>query len=370
MGSLGIVSYNLHCNFTNYGSVLQSWALSRAIERLGYRSVLMDYCPEILKDANPLNPFRKMWDTDATSRRMCALTMPAIHENYKKIVRFYSAFFNISSGAYTAENFCESMTQEHLDGFVCGSDTIFSIQEFKGFVDGYYANFPCMKGRSVAYAASFGDSHFSETDCRELNARIANFKAIGLRENAMLDYVKSHAEVPVARVVDPTLLLTTEDYDTIAVKAKQQEPYLLLYSRRYNPFMERFAIRYGREHGLKIVEISLRATNATVFGHEMRYDAGVEEFLSLVRDATFVVTNSFHGLIFSVVYSRQVVVFSREQGESKISEVLELLGMETRLFSTGKESLSVSTDYLEVHKRLKEARAASWRFLQLELGLI
>ena len=85
---------------------------------------------------------------------------------------------------------------------------------------------------------------------------------------------------------------------------------------------------------MKIVEISLRAVN-TELGHEMRYDAGVEEFLALVRDAAFVVTNSFHGLIFAVQYSRQVIVFSREQGDSKINEILDLLGMKGRLLVTG-----------------------------------
>ena len=339
------------------------------VGRLGYKPVLMDYCPEVLCDANPLDPFNKMWDKDAESRRMCELTMPAIRENYKKFDKFYTERFIRSKGVYNAENFCDCVECEGLDGFVCGSDTIFCIDEFKGFVDGYYANYPCMRGRSVAYAASFGDSHFSETDYKTLNDRLANFKAIALRENEMLDYVKSHTAVPVARVVDPTLLLTAGDYDKIAARKEEREPYLLLYTRRYNPRMEAFAIKYAREHGLKIVEISLRATNAEL-GHEMRYDAGVEEFLGLVRDADFVVTNSFHGLIFAVQYSRQVVVFSREQGDSKISEVLELFGMKNRLLVTGQERLDGETDYATVHPRIEEARAHAKAFLAQELELL
>lgn len=369
MKTLGIVSYNIHCNFTNYGSALQSWALNQMVGRLGYKPVLMDYCPDVLRDANPLDPFKKMWDRDAESRRMCELTMPAIRENYKKFDRFYTERFNRSKGVYTAENFDACVSREGLDGFVCGSDTIFCIDEFKGFVDGYYANYPCMRGRSVAYAASFGDSHFSEADYKTLNDRLANFKAIALRENEMLDYVKSHTTVPVARVVDPTLLLTADDYNQIAAEKEDREPYLLLYTRRYNPKMEAFAIKYAREHGLKIVEISLRATNAEL-GHEMRYDAGVEEFLALVRGAAFIVTNSFHGLIFAVQYSRQVVVFSREQGDSKINEVLELFGMKDHLLITGNEDLVSVTDYLEVHRRLDLARESSVAFLKSELELI
>jgi len=371
MKAFGVVSYNIHCNFTNYGSALQSWALNQVVRRLGYRPVLMDYCPDVLRDANPLDPFKKMWDKDTESRRMCELSLPAIRENYKKFDRFYTERFYRSEGTYTSENFDECVKREGLDGFICGSDTIFCIDEFKGFDDGYYANYPCMRGHAVAYAASFGDSHFSDADYRTLDDRLANFKAIALRENKMLGYVASHVgvNVPVAHVVDPTLLLTRLDYDTIAIDQKPPDPYLLLYTRRYNPKMEAFAIKYAREHDLKVVEISLRAVNAEL-GHEMRYDAGVEEFLALMRGAAFVVTNSFHGLIFAVQYSRQVIVFSREQGDSKISEVLDLLGMKNRLNVTGDEPVPMVTDYTDVHRRIETARRMSLEFLKSELELV
>lgn len=369
MKTLGIISYNIHCNFTNYGSALQSWALNQVVEQLGYKPVLMDYCPDVLCDANPLDPFKKMWDKDAESRRMCELTMPAIRENFWKFERFYTERFNRSKEAYTSRNFDKCVAREKLDGFVCGSDTIFCIDEFKGFDDGYYANYPCMRERSVAYAASFGDSHFTEDDFKTLNARLSNFLAIGLRENQMLGYVKSHAFVPVARVTDPTLLLTADDYNIISEPQSNALPYLLLYTRRYNPKMEAFAIKYAKENGLRIVEISLRATNAER-GHEMRYDAGVEEFLSLVRGASFVVTNSFHGLIFAVQYSRQVAVFSRDQGDSKINEVLDLFGMKERLMVSGEEQIGNATDYSLVHERICAARKSSICFLTAELELL
>ena len=88
MKRIGIVSYNIYCNFTNYGSALQSWALTQAVGKLGHHAMLVDYCPDILADKNPLNPFEHMWDRDEESRRMCELTMPAIRENYYKFDDF------------------------------------------------------------------------------------------------------------------------------------------------------------------------------------------------------------------------------------------------------------------------------------------
>ena len=73
MKRIGTVSYNIYCNFTNYGSALQTWALNQAINKLGYHAKLIDYCPDILSDKDPLNPFSNMWDKDEESKRMCRI---------------------------------------------------------------------------------------------------------------------------------------------------------------------------------------------------------------------------------------------------------------------------------------------------------
>ena len=326
---IGIVSYNIYCNFTNYGSALQSWALCQSIKKIAgniVEPVLVDYCPEILADKEPLNPFANMWDKDEESRKMCELTLPAIQENYYKFDKFYHKRFERTCKKYTAQNFNDISIDENITGFVCGSDTIFCIDEFEGFDDGYFANYDCMKKNSVAYAASFADSHFEQDDYQKLNERLKNFNAIGLRENQMIPYVASHVDVPVQRVIDPTLLLTSNEYDKIADERLENEKYLLLYSRRYNPHMEAYAEKLAAENGWKIVEISLRAKNAEKTNRRMFYEAGVEEFLSLTKYAECVVTNSLHGTIFAVQYSKPLCVFSREQCDTKIKELLAFNG--------------------------------------------
>lgn len=373
MKNVGIVSYNINCNFTNYGSALQSWALSRTIDiigtSIGVQSKLIDYCPKVLEDCDVLNPFKRMWDTDEESRRMVELTMPAIKENYKKFEDFYSNRFRRTTKKYHDSDFNEVITDESIDGFVCGSDTIFCFTEFKGFVEGYFANFDCMRGRSVTYAASFGDPHFTEETYNTLNDRLQNFKSIGLRENLMLDYVKSHTRIPVQRVVDPTLLLTVQDYEIITSERIVPDKYLLLYSRRYNKKMEDFAEQMAKEKGLKIVEISLRATNADK-GHIMMYEAGVEEFLSLVKYAECIVTNSFHGIIMSVHFRKLFYGFSREQCDNKTQELTELMGLKNRMLVTGEEECPSTIDYDDVHQRIAVARESSVLYLHNALELI
>lgn len=373
MKYIGQVSYNINCNFTNYGSALQTWALSQMIDKIGaefgIQSKLIDYCPKVLEDSDCLNPMKKMWDTDIEARRQVELMMPVIRENYHKFEDFYTNRFRRTKRKYTDENFNEVVKDEAIEGFVCGSDTIFCINEFKGFVEGYYANFECMRGKSISYAASFGDPTFTEQDYLTLNERLQNFKALGIRENNMLPYVKDHVSVRAERTIDPTLLTEASLYDEIIAEPQMQDKYILLYSRRYNKNMEQYAERMAREKGLKLVEISLRATNAEK-GHIMRYDAGVEEFLSLVKNAECVITNSFHGVIFAVQLRTPFYCFSREQGDTKIGEVLNLFGLSDRIMIDGTEKVASEVDYDAVHQRIAETRIPAEDYLRYALGLL
>lgn len=372
MKRFGIVSYNIYGNFTNYGSALQSWALYQMINKLGrgkWEAVLVDYCPSSLEDKNPLNPFENMWDRDEESLHMCELSMPAIHKNYRKFDDFYKKCFNKTIYKYTAENFNQIINNERLDGFICGSDTIFCIDEFDGFDDGYFANYACMRKKSVAYAASFGDTQININEYEILNSRLKNFKAIGLREEKMIPYVRRQVKVLVERTIDPTILMDSEDYLSITKERMESSPYLLLYARRYDPEMEKYAERLAKQNSWKIIEISLRATNAEK-GHRMLYEAGIEEFLSLVKYADYVVTNSYHGLMFSVQFRRNFAVFSRESGDSKISEAIDLFGLNENLLTKCIENQIVVNDYDRVHQRISEARLRSLAFLKEELMML
>lgn len=366
MKTFGVVSCNIHVNFTNYGSALQSWALCKVIESLGYRAKLVDYCPPMQEDRDILHPQKFMWDTDEDSRRNLELSMPAIRVNYHKFDTFYNTRFNKTIGSYTSKDFNDIVQKDYIDGFVCGSDTIFCIDEWKGFEDAYFAEYSCMKnGYAVSYAASFGDAHFNDDTYEILKEKLQNFKSLGIRESKMIPFIKGNTDIPVYRTIDPTLLLTAEDYSEITAPRIEKSKYLLIYARRYNKKMFDYAERLAAENGWKIVDISLRAENDGK--HRMAYDAGVEEFLSLLKNCEYFVTNSFHGIIFATHFRRPFVAFSRESGDSKIAELLDLFGLADRLLVNGDENTPVEIDFDTVHNRIQDARIDSLNFLKEEL---
>lgn len=369
MIKFGIMSCNIYCNFTNYGSALQSWALKEAVNKIGenqYEAILVDYCPKMMEGKDPLNPLSYMWDSDPVSKKMCELSLPAIKENYYKFQNFYNNEFEKTICKYNLNNFNEIKEKEGISCFICGSDTIFCVDEF-GFDDGYYANFDCMKnGYSFSYAASFGDTHFNSDIYNELKQKLNNFKLLSIREKQMIPFIKNNLDIPVKKVIDPTLLLNVEEYEKIEALRQEEEKYLLYYARRYNPKMEKFAERLAKKNNWKIIEISLRASNASK--HRMFYEAGVEEFLSLIKYAECVITNSFHGMIFSVQYRKEFYAFSRDQCDGKITELLQLFDLEDRLFVTGDETIPTDIDYIHVHNKIEEARKDSIAFLERALN--
>lgn len=368
---IGILTYeSLYCNFTNYGTVLQAWALSKAVAALNdeYEPILINYCPKSMEDKNPLDPMKNMWDTDNESRKMCELSLPAIRVNFEKVKEFYYTKMRLSDRKYTNTNI-GNLADEGILKFICGSDSIWDVTEF-GMDRAFFADYPIMRNNSIAYAPSFQDSFadYSQEQRNLLMRYLDNFAAVGIRDEEPLNFILDRVGGAVQRVADPTMLLNSNDYDDIIAPRQENERYILYYSRRYNKVMEDFVNKIAKENNLKVIEISLRYTNCKK--HKMFYEAGVEEFLSLVKFSECVVTNSFHCLIFALHFEKEFYAFTREHCNNKIYELLRRLDLSDRLLRTGCEERGSRIDYLRIKGRLETERLESLAFLDKWLGVI
>lgn len=362
---IGIVSYNMHYNYSNYGSALQTFALQEAIKLYIDKCVpvVLDYCPDAFKDSNPRNPLsiKKNIEDYYTKQN---INIKAVAENEDKFRNFFNTKYNISKHKYNRNNFEDSLLLENLDGYICGSDAIWSIEYFKCFDDAYYGNYPCMrKNNTVAYAASFGETVFDNELRKQMLTRMKNFRKIGLRESTEMDVIKQNVNVDVERVLDPTMLLPIQLYKNIMSPRLICEPYLLIYSRRYNEKINLIAKQIAEKKKWKIVEIGLRESEE--YQHEMMYSAGIEEFLSLIYHSEIVLTNSLHGTIFSIIMKKNFWVFPRVHGDKKIDELLYLFNLEKRKISEYDECMQYSDiiDYDKVHMIIEEKKKESINFL-------
>ncbi len=372
MKKYGIVSYNIHGNYTNYGSVLQSYALQTALKKK-YREKLdieiINYIPEAIEGKNPLAPLEAEKNISDEFRNMVSASMPAIKENFHKISDFVESQYSMSKKIYTKDNFESSYFDENLDGYIVGSDAIWMI-DFFGEDKGFWGDFSAMRqSHTVAYAASFGESLFDNDKRIDfLGKSCKNFKAIGLREPRYIDLIRQQVDVPIKQVVDPTLLLRAEDYSNIISEKLYDDPYILIYSRKYNPSMDEYVDLLANKYGYKVIEISLRAQNSD--RHIMMYSAGIEEFLSLIKYAQIIVTNSLHASIFATLFHRPISFFERNNACYKVNEFFNTINVQKKAIQLNDNPvIDNNVDYEGVDEILEQKRCESFQFIEEALAL-
>jgi hypothetical protein len=361
---VGIVSYNFYGGYVNYGAVLQSFALQKALDDLSVPNIIVDYISENYRNINMGIPVRYMIKEGNEAFLRWLVNARSMFMVDKKFKAFIKTHCRKTEKTYTRDNFNELLYAT----YICGSDTIWNIRESNGFDDGFWANYDCMKNsRNIAYSPSLADAEFSPDEEKIFVQRLNNFSAIGLREPTYMDYIKANTNIDVQWTLDPTLLLDVSIYDKLTQNSYQKKKYLLLYTRSKDKEIVYFADKIAKKYGVGVIEISLQAQYA--YKHTMAYNTGIEEFLALVRDAVCVVTNSFHGTIFSILYAKEFYTFIRPRAGNKNRFLLKRLGLESQMKTNREDAFGTAIDYEAVKKKLDEGRQASMTFLKRALGL-
>ena len=346
----------------NYGCVLQNYALQTTLKKIGHEPITLDYIPY-------KSPFRILVSLAYTvvlfftkRRRTFAECFPIKRD--KHVANFIKKNLSVT---YPLQGYNTSLIQEYnLGGFVVGSDQIWRPlynddilhDAYLEFTEGYDV-------KRVAYAASFGVSHWEYSQKEtEICARLAQrFDAISVRESSGVELCKEYLHVEAKTVLDPTLLLDANDYRQLINKKRNQNKYILTYilnaSDEKQLFVERIADRLNSE----IVSISL--------GNKLEYS--VEEWLGLFDAAEYVVTDSFHGTVFSIIFHKSFTVIDNpSRGSARMLSLLKLLGTENRLLKeetlNSSENIEEFINWNTVDSYLKQAQRDGVDFLSKALS--
>ena len=361
----------------NYGAELQAYATQAALRRLGYDAEIIDYLfyknpghiptpksaplfkfPLKKRLAERLYPIiakmRSSGNGDAAKRR--AGRFASFHERNTSM----SAIYRTIDDLYGAKL--------DYDVYLTGSDQVWNPGIYSS-VDPYFLGFAPEGCRRVAYAASFGVSSIPE-DAREYyGSRLRRYDAIGVREKGAVEMVRGLAGREAQWVLDPTLLLTRDQWTRVASPVGVDQPYILIYELTPCPYIRRLAEHISASKGWKIVRVCKSAAIEDKDGKiDNITDAGPAEFIGLFAQAGYVVTNSFHGTAFALNFGRQfyTVLPLRKQNNSRQRSLLELFGLTSRLLVEGDELPDVAreVDYKAVDARLDSERAKSLKFLK------
>lgn len=304
-------------DYQNYGTALQAVALNGAIRKLGYEALDIKY------DPRPFQSYRSNTKTKLSQRLIGKIDLihGLIPVSRPERDSAFSSFLNTNL-PLTPESLTYSTCPADLtslyDAFVCGSDQVWSPRCFD---PRYYLDFVVDNHKKIAYAPSFGcESIDSFDDADDIKRLVCQFYALSVREKTGADIVESIVGLRPPVVVDPTMLLKPEDWAALARPYPVHgQAYCLFYFLGRDPCNLKAAYRIAAKRGLRVAKIP-------VFERQLEepdsVGAGIgpAEFIDLIRNASMVCTDSFHGMVFSTIFKRPFVAFERFDSQKSNSQ--------------------------------------------------
>ena len=309
----------------HYGAQLQALATMRAIQSLGHDCEIIDYRLPHTTRTNQL--FKKSGGVRGmASDAHTALHYGAFQRRFRRFEAFVAEEMALSPRRYTAFEQLRADPPAY-DVYVAGSDQIWNpyIFQDKQFDPSFLLGF-VREGRRIAYAPSLGVPELPEDKAEELRRFLTPFSALSVREKRGQVLLREAAGRDARVVLDPTLLLTGEDWGELAAAPKRQGPYILCYFVSDPGEAAPYALALSARTGWPIVQLA-GARRKIDGAAELVFDAGPREFLGLFRHASAVVTNSFHGAAFSLQFQKDFFtsMSPRERAEPTFSRIYSLL---------------------------------------------
>lgn len=348
----GILTYH---RAYNYGAVLQCYALQEVLRGLGHEVSVIDYRqPDIerfyayrrVKKRTLLSPLRDL-------KRL------VIHAGYKSVFESFQQRRLRLTEAYT------DRIPADFDRYVIGSDMLWAYDaESKAFEPFYFGEFSRRPdSRLVGYAISGTTDSFRRLGEERRFDFCANFDALSIREKSLAEIVGACTGKEPVCCLDPTLLTTKENWADFSSPRRQGRKYLVTYFLRVRG-KDLTALRekvetLAREKGLETVNIDAMGSSLPMT---------VEDFVSVIRGAQYVVSDSFHGIVFSLIFERPFHALRlRDAHDARYVDILHALGADDLAVDLDYVPVIPEIDYAALNGRLRQLRAGSLAFLKENL---
>lgn len=361
MKSVAIISRHA---ISNYGSLLQAYALEKVIRDLGYDASTIDY---ILTEEKSWHLCRidianSAWNSDPLRRMVFyTINIPNRAIQFSKFSKFRKELLHLTKEYSSIKELKTSPPT--VDLYCTGSDQVWNETIHDKLDWCYFLDF-LDKQKRIAYAASFGkDTVKNEVQAR-VKVALSKYSKISVRETSGID-ILTNLNLTGDVVLDPTLLLNHADWDDVIGNAiSSNEKYVLLYQIHKNEKLVEYAKNYAKKVGCKVINISVSYTQRKE-GIVFKWLPNYKEVLALLRDAYCVVTDSFHATAFSINFNKQFVTILPKLSASRIRSFLSLMKLENRVLSdtTNYELPDDKIDYSDVNLKLEALRKESIAWL-------
>lgn len=350
---IGIVTQPLH---NNYGGLLQNYALQQVLKRLGHEVKTIDFVGRTSFTMYLLSTCKQLLISVLKCRRPQIRPYVAIPTFRNPIM---AEFVNnhIDRTRIVHSYTKKIVNEEHFDAVITGSDQVWR-PIYNRYIEDMYLKFVPDSIKKIAYAASFG------VDTWEYNAKLTKrcakqakrLDAISVREATGVELCRTHLGVNAKHVLDPTILAGSEAYKPLLKENIEQQDYLFAYILDIAPEKQTYVESLAKSKGLKLI----------VRGADKNATLSVEDWLSMIAYSSMVVTDSFHGTVFSILFHREFYsIVNIARGGTRFASLLNPLGLEHRMGDVSQvQSIeSSSIDWKLVDCFLDQHRRDSMNFL-------
>ncbi|MBQ9768215.1 MAG: polysaccharide pyruvyl transferase family protein [Lachnospiraceae bacterium] len=343
----------------NYGSVLQTLATQKIFESYGYEVEVINYIREDCLDKNLLqywcgkNPVKRV-AMYPTIKRWDTVFNKFIREHFKLTDKVYTYEEDFVDFPLTADLYCT------------GSDQVWNSGWNGGIEKALFLNFVPESKYKFAYSASFGKKELSEEEVAATKPYIDQYKYISVREDyAKTILEKQYGYTNCCHVVDPTLAYDGDFWRGFAPKSKRKGDYILIYNLNRSKAFDEYAVKLSKKTGLPLVRLCTRYDQFYRPGKSVLVPE-VFEFITLIDNAKYVLTDSFHATAFSLnLNTEPICIYPAEYG-GRLESILRMTNSLQKHVENYDDFdvVNRSVDFDEVNRALSEQRARIREFLE------
>lgn len=342
---IGILTYQ---RAENYGALLQAYALMNHLRGLGYDVSFVDYWPQYHVEHYKLFSLTRLKRLSFVNKikYIGYTTLWVIPRMLRKIRLEKFMHERLLLGKTIAYQDDNTITEEY-DAVLYGSDQIWRRQtiHYNEFNPWYFGSYNVRTKKRIAFAASMGTIDVQENEEIVLKNWLENFSNISVRESDLKTFLE-RIGIASQQVIDPTFLLHKEDWRKLYRSYNYNGKYILFYNLLETEESVAFANELSYNTGLPIKEINMNLQLSHVISRRYESCASIERFLQLIDGAEYVVSNSFHGVAFSLIFEKQFWAVGMGEKSNRVKSLLNNVGISDRYISKVKLSFNPTPSHI------------------------
>lgn len=354
MKSFTVTFHHTH----NYGATLQAYALQHYLETIGVENQIMEYVDIPEQKTKSV----KQMTVNAGLKVLGIIRKRKIERAKASFKKFHEEYMKFSRPYIDSEDLRKDPPE--ADVLITGSDQVWNLKTNPITIPARFLDFGSDSAIRFSYAASIGRLDYNDEQKNQINRYLKKFKGISLRESTAAKYISDFSGQKCFTVVDPVFLLSREDWNSIAVSRKEiYEPYILCYFVQGNERIREVVNKIKLETGYKVVAINCGVITRVNADMQL-FDVSPQEFLGLYSKAAIVVTTSFHGTAFALVYGKPVYSFVKGNWDNRISDLMNKVGLSDYVIQSEKQIPNISYETKRVQNILNQLIGESKEYVQ------